>query len=207
MSITASEAQMSSVDTLRSFVSTLRTTDVAKMLGEVRKAYSRWFQTTDRRIDALLLSAAIAGGKITPGLFDEYALAVGASSATPPGSPPPPPASGHTSNDAVVQRARAAKDEFSSLKSMLESYWKGADVLVDSWVHDVGDKEGRAFWAEKIARAIKGSKPLTFGVIGSSVAAGHDNCACVAPPMFHSVPWCYTRFYGGILCSFVLIPT
>lgn len=75
MSITVSEAQMSSVDGLRTVMSSLRSADTSKMLSEMRKAFELWFKTTDRRIDALLLSAGVAGGSIKPGMYDEYAKA------------------------------------------------------------------------------------------------------------------------------------
>ena len=56
-------------------------------------------------------------------------------------------------------------------------YWKGEGILADSWAFTPTHPEGLNFYAEKIARAIEHGLPLNVGVIGSSVAAGHDNCA------------------------------
>lgn len=76
---------------------------------------------------------------------------------------------------------QAAQD----MKSMLEGYWKGSDVLTNTMYLRGGsgaDWERRAFdmgearVADKIARALVWGDRFIVAAMGSSVIAGHDNC-------------------------------
>eukprot|EP00041_Stephanoeca_diplocostata_P029347 m.863499 g.863499 ORF g.863499 m.863499 type:complete len:246 (-) comp23543_c1_seq8:121-858(-) len=63
----------------------------------------------------------------------------------------------------------------------LTDYYKemdGSKAMIDAFQYSYDRKSPEIVYiAEKIARAIQHGLPLTVGMIGSSVAAGHDNCA------------------------------
>eukprot|EP00041_Stephanoeca_diplocostata_P005464 m.62402 g.62402 ORF g.62402 m.62402 type:complete len:593 (-) comp15800_c0_seq2:416-2194(-) len=90
---------------------------------------------------------------------------------------------------AEKQRSQAVQRSARALKSKLAKYWTpdtGATGSADSYrtpaldrafLYDIfNDTAGLAFMGEKLARAIKYGNPIVVGMVGSSVAAGHDNC-------------------------------
>jgi len=111
---------------------------------------------------------------------------------------------------ATVTRIAAAKSGITEFVKQLEKYWSGAGPLQDSWSFAPEEDDELAFWVEKIGRAIQHGIPLTVGMIGSSVAAGHDNCnydsfekqlernfgAALAPAGINfTVKKCWTRWW------------
>eukprot|EP00040_Diaphanoeca_grandis_P004333 m.28184 g.28184 ORF g.28184 m.28184 type:complete len:572 (-) comp15882_c0_seq1:38-1753(-) len=65
--------------------------------------------------------------------------------------------------------------EVHGLRQMLETYYKSPKPLDETWGYPQ-NPEGLDHIGEKIARAVYYKQPFVIGVIGSSVAAGHDNC-------------------------------
>ena len=62
----------------------------------------------------------------------------------------------------------------------LETYWKGSEALRRFSAVDPTSPEGAPsveYLAEKMARAVVWKEKFIVGAIGSSVTAGHDNCA------------------------------
>ncbi len=71
---------------------------------------------------------------------------------------------------------RAATRE---MRSLLEDYYGGTEVLRQTWYLQPGDPrydEGIGFLADKLARALVWRDRFVIGTIGSSVTAGYDNC-------------------------------
>eukprot|EP00041_Stephanoeca_diplocostata_P008182 m.118482 g.118482 ORF g.118482 m.118482 type:complete len:566 (-) comp17208_c0_seq1:120-1817(-) len=76
----------------------------------------------------------------------------------------------------LAERIKKLESGSAKVREELDVYWQHTSVLDDSWGFDSNNKEGLLFMGGKIARAVKYGKPLVVSVIGSSVAAGHDNC-------------------------------
>lgn len=173
MSLVVPEAEVSSTAGLQRVTTALKKRNAAQMLTVMRASYSRWFASSDSRIDALLLSAAVIGKKIPANRYDLYSASSG-TTATQQGQAAPP---ADTVSKATAKLAATTQQTFTALKAKLEAYWHGKGVLEDSWVFPDAQVAGLDAWATKIARALQHGRPLTVGVIGSSVAVGHDNCA------------------------------
>ncbi len=65
------------------------------------------------------------------------------------------------------------------MRSMLEEYYGGPQILRATWYLDADDSRYRAgteYLAEKLARALVWRDRFVIGTIGSSVVAGFDNC-------------------------------
>lgn len=76
-------------------------------------------------------------------------------------------------------RMQVLRGDVTGLRDMLQTYYDGPEVLDHSWYlspENTSRQQGIDFLAAKFARAIVWQEPLIIGTIGSSVAAGHDNC-------------------------------
>ncbi|GAB5367333.1 hypothetical protein AAMO2058_001221300 [Amorphochlora amoebiformis] len=64
------------------------------------------------------------------------------------------------------------------LKKLLEDYWKGGKILMDTMHLSEGPvhEQGIKYMSDKFARAILYGSKFVIGAMGSSVTAGHDNC-------------------------------
>jgi hypothetical protein len=77
------------------------------------------------------------------------------------------------------QQLDATRAAILQMRSMLEDYYGGADVLRKTWYLQPDDpryQKGIDFLADKIARSIVWHDRFVIGTIGSSVTAGFDNC-------------------------------
>jgi len=90
-----------------------------------------------------------------------------------------PPADAAADAKAVDTRLQATRAAVLQMRSMLEKYYGGLDVLRKTWYLQPGDPrydKGIGFLADKIARAFVWRDRFVIGTIGSSVTAGFDNC-------------------------------
>jgi hypothetical protein len=91
----------------------------------------------------------------------------------------------HSSNQAPASTSKAkvydpsvvpqVKADTVAMRKMLSDYYKSDKPMESTWGYPL-NPEGISHVGEKVARAIKHSDKFVIGVIGSSVAAGHDNC-------------------------------
>jgi len=80
-----------------------------------------------------------------------------------------------------VDRRRLAKvrSEVVAMRSMLEEYYGGPEILRETWYLPPDDPRyvrGVDYLADKLARALVWRDRFVIGTIGSSVVAGFDNC-------------------------------
>ena len=75
--------------------------------------------------------------------------------------------------------AAPLRSSLEKLRRDLENYYgtNGAKILVDANVNPPDSTSSVEYIAHKIARAFVHQSQFVIGVLGSSVAAGHDNCA------------------------------
>ena len=89
-------------------------------------------------------------------------------------------AGGHAVVDVSAARLAAIEKANTKLGAMLIKYWGGTDAALRAalGVDPVSSSDVRVeYLADKIARAIVWKGAFIVGAIGSSVTAGHDNCA------------------------------
>ncbi len=82
-------------------------------------------------------------------------------------------------SDAEGARYAVIRAEVEKMRSMLEDYYGGPDVLRKTWYLQPNDRryqQGIDFLADKLARALVWRDRFVIGTIGSSVTAGFDNC-------------------------------
>ena len=80
----------------------------------------------------------------------------------------------------IEERLHAGKVAVEELHATLKEYYSGHDAMEQSYVlqkSSPGYEEGLERISDKFARAIVWGDKFVVGAIGSSVTAGHDNCA------------------------------
>ncbi|KAL7540797.1 hypothetical protein ACHAWF_006788 [Thalassiosira exigua] len=162
--------------------------------------------TPEGEDDAARTEAARGGGDAPPepgGTLDDRAAGAAAprsggpkkSGKTSSDATPAPGGDGATGGTFAMERLRSAREAARALVDALDEYYGGADktegmllgAWLDPWSFDAKEGGGGGSAArdradklvDTMARALvtEGQEEFVIGTIGSSVAAGHDNCA------------------------------